>query len=443
MVFKSRRPQAPRCSFVVEPSDLEHEVIVLDQPDLSERQHGWMLKLHGWVGLPAPLQEPGQITIRLGEQAALTVPLTAARPPAPIKAKLPSAERYFQFKAWLNLLGAPDQVPVKIEARLNGQQQGLTLALSKQVDRAGSGRERQPLRLVSIGRTGTTRLMQLFARHPDIAAFPSYPFEHRYGMYWAQLLRTLTQPWPEAWLTDSAEMLNHSFHLQLHHPFNLNPLLSRREIKEPLQDWIIGDYLDQLIIFCKTSLQGYYDQIEGVSAKKRTRYFVEKMGAGSIYNILSDLYAEPKTVLLLRDPRDMLCSMKAFNQLRGRQEFGEDLFSSDEAWLDKLIESTLELHGFWQARQHSVHLLRYESLVTDPRAAISSVLGSLNLKRSPGILKHLLEPGDPGQIPAHHLTASSPAESIGRWRRDLNPETIQHVQTRWSQQLLDMGYPDA
>jgi hypothetical protein len=67
--------------------------------------------------------------------------------------------------------------------------------------------------------------------------------------------------------------------------------------------------------------------------------------------------------------------------------------------------------------------VRYESLVRDPATVLAGMLEYLDLDSSPGAIEELLGRAD-AETPdgGRHRTAKSPAESIGRWRRELDAD---------------------
>lgn len=51
-----------------------------------------------------------------------------------------------------------------------------------------------PVQVCSLGRSGTTVLMEAMSKHPNIAMASSYPYEYRYSAYMARLYFTLLTP---------------------------------------------------------------------------------------------------------------------------------------------------------------------------------------------------------------------------------------------------------
>ena len=51
-----------------------------------------------------------------------------------------------------------------------------------------------PLILTSLGRSGTTWLMKMFASHPAIVVFRRFPYEYSVARYWMHVLRVLSEP---------------------------------------------------------------------------------------------------------------------------------------------------------------------------------------------------------------------------------------------------------
>ena len=126
----------------------------------------------------------------------------------------------------------------------------------------------------------------------------------------------------------------------------------------------------------------------------------------------------------MRDFRDMLCSIRAFNEKRGTSAFGLEGEGAEVGYVqDMLAPSVDSLLHEWRSRADRAHLVRYEDLITAPQDTLAGVLDHAGLDASGGRVEEMLSDAS-DQIPgmADHATATGgPAASIGRWRGELGP----------------------
>ena len=151
---------------------------------------------------------------------------------------------------------------------------------------------------------------------------------------------------------------------------------------------------------------------------------MEKYRADPVSELMLELYPSAREVMLVRDFRDMIASMFAYNEKRGRQGFRRDRASSDRDYiLNDVGVKVAALADAWARRADTAHLLRYEDLVLRPEETVQALLAHLGLDAGPGAVEPMLgsllarDSGSEG-----HRTVTDSRESIGRWRRDLSDE---------------------
>jgi hypothetical protein len=135
----------------------------------------------------------------------------------------------------------------------------------------------------------------------------------------------------------------------------------------------------------------------------------------------------------VRDPRDVVASMIAFGDEAGAWGFGRKPGQSEADWIDHLIEvfaARLEL--VLAARSTSAILLRYEDFAVDLHQT-AEILGSLMSVRL-DVDAALRESAD------SHITSDSVADSIGRWRRDLDRDIADDIWRALHTKLEALGY---
>src|SRR5262249_31340250 len=141
------------------------------------------------------------------------------------------------------------------------------------------------------------------------------------------------------------------------------------------------------------------------------RWYAEKL-ACSVEPVLAA--SIPLWVIdVVRDPRDVVASMLAFGERAGRWGVGRKPGQSEADWISHLIEVfARRLDLALAARGTSALLLRYEDFARDLDATAERLGPLMNLRLDADAARR--ERGD------NHITSTSVADSIGRWRRDLD-----------------------
>jgi hypothetical protein len=295
----------------------------------------------------------------------------------------------------------------------------------------------QPLLVNSFGRTGTTLLMRMLAAHPVVVVYARAPYEARGGKYWMHVLKTLAAP------TDARKQVGApmEFHLEPQ-AVGGNPFYSAEFAAWPeVETWSGSTYLEDLAAFCQRSIDGWYlaTAVAQGQAIEPLVYFAEKHFPDAYPRLMRDLYPDARELFLVRDFRDMVASMQAYNARKGSGDFGRDKAGSDEAWLAYLRQNFLVLHAAWRDRGEPGSLVRYEELVRDPVTTLPPLLTFLGLDASPETVARLISAANAPELQGHG-TAGSPEASIGRWRNDLSPELRVAVEETFGDLLREFGY---
>jgi hypothetical protein len=299
----------------------------------------------------------------------------------------------------------------------------------------------QPLLVNSFGRTGTTVLMRMLAAHPAVVAYARPPYEARGGKYWMHVLKTLAAP-TDARTRVGAPM---EFHLESSAAGG-NPFYSAAFAAWPeVEAWSGAAHVEQLAAFCQRSIDGWYLATAAAQGQpiEPLVYFAEKHFPDAYPRLMRDLYPGARELFLVRDFRDMIASMRAYNARKGSGDFGRDKAGSDREWLAYLRQNFLVLRAAWRDRGEPGSLVRYEELVRDPAATLPPLLGILGLDAAPRTIAGMIAAAEGPELRGHG-TSNSPRASIGRWRNDLSPELHLAVQETFGDLLADFGYePDA
>lgn len=282
----------------------------------------------------------------------------------------------------------------------------------------------QPLLITSSGRAGTTSLMQDFIRQPAIAVADNYPFETKLAAYYAATLRAMTMPKYEVG-EEVLEVLS-ATHEQGHvvsNPFNA-PGLHQALGGEPLVRLFRDSIPERLAGTLRGIVLDIYGQIASHQGKTQARFFAEKgiLNEDSRQNIRW-AFGHIREIVLVRDPRDYLCSAKAFWK-----------FNSKDALQVMRTEIPL-LERIENQRQSDVLFVRYEDFIRDPIESRSRIYSFIGLE--PWEIEPL--EGE-ATIIQGHATTSSPRASIGRWKTDLSPEEAETCRTLFASYIERFNY---
>jgi hypothetical protein len=286
---------------------------------------------------------------------------------------------------------------------------------------------------------GTTLLMRMLAAHPAVVAYARPPYEARGGKYWLHVLKTLAAP-ADAGKRIGAAM---EFHLE---PLAVggNPSYSAEFAAWPeVEAWSGSTYVEDLAAFCQRSIDGWYLATARAQGQDEAPlvYFAEKHFPDTYPRLIRELYPAAREVFLVRDFRDMVASMRAYNARKGYGDFGRGKAGSDAAWLRELRRGIVALRDAWRERGEPGTLVRYEDLVRAPETTLAPLLTILGLDASPqeaGRMTAAAAPDAPEL--REHGTAGSPRASIGRWRSDLPQELQSAVAEAFADVLDDFGY---
>ncbi len=411
--------------------------VAIDSPVEGGTSDAWAVRVRGHVLAAAgPVQEIAAVVPGLV--------LASGRPELPA---LEVAARYPElswaaacgFTLLVDTLGLRRDFEFRLRATLaDGSREDVALVSGQRrpLD-TGYTPRLQPLLVSSFGRTGTTLLMRMLAAHPAVVVYARPPYEARGGKYWMHVLKTLAAP------TDARKRVGApmEFHLE---PLAAggNPFYSGSFAAWPeVEAWSGGAYVEDLAAFCQRGIDGWY--LATAAAQNQANaplvYFAEKHFPDAYPRLMRDLYPGARELFLVRDFRDMVASMRAYNARNESGDFGRDKAGSDGEWLAYLHQNFLVLRAAWRDRGEPGSLVRYEDLVRDPAPTLRSLLTFLGLEAAPETLACLVAAAEAPELRGHG-TSGSPAASIGRWRNDLSPELCSAVEETFGDLLREFGF---
>jgi hypothetical protein len=294
----------------------------------------------------------------------------------------------------------------------------------------------QPLMVTSLGRTGTTWFMRLLAEHPGIVAQRSHPYELRPVWHWMRFLGALTEPSPDAQSSGRLEPLDPQWRVD-HLPFSKASLL----LAPTMHEWFGRRFVEQAAEFFRRSAEDCYREIATLQRQDAPAFFAEKHLPDDVPGMVWELYPKAREIFLVRDFRDMLCSIAAFNQKRGNVAFGRNFVATEEQYIHYVSEVVQRLRKAWDNRRDRACLVRYEDLIAQPKETLATVLNYLGLPADGAQIDEMIGRASVDTPDFEwHRTAPSVIDSVGRWRRDLSPELQAICQEAFGPALAEFGY---
>lgn len=263
------------------------------------------------------------------------------------------------------------------------------------------------------GRVGSTLVMSLLGTSPAIAFDRVPPFENSYLSYFVRLVAQLT----------TAQHAPDSFTRFVYGDSNA---------AGPLP--FVPEVLD-LDDFGRRGLLGLWEAFSSSvveASTGRVGSYAEKY-----WGDLSPVFRagiRPRIIALVRDPRDVVASVRAFNAKRNLQTFGRGEVASDAQHLRYLLAAiSVRLREFADLKSRNALLVRYEDLVTGLEITAATISEFVGEQLDPASVLSMSDLAD-------HVTAVTAEESIGRWRSDLPPGDVALIERKLSGYLGQFGY---
>ena len=409
----------------------------LDEPIVGGEASTFSFNLRGWaLGKHAAIES---FAVLDGDRVLAEVPPNEARPD--VAESYPDAEGAERsgFQMLARAIELEPEFAIEVVVRLaDGTAQPLASVRGQRrplaVERTPKLR---PVMLTTIGRSGSKWLAWLLSCHPSIVAFQPLVFEPRVTTYWATVFRSLTAPksylrqihterWdePRWWLGDGAAGLP-------------------APVELGMADWLGADALRLLAAHCQEQTEAFYLEVARRAEKPQALCFTEKCLLDPVLlDLTAEIFPGSREVILVRDFRDRLSSVFAWNEQRGDHGFGHEAEMSQAEYLAERVRADAAgLLSRWRRKGDAVHLVRYEDLILEPEQTLGALLEFLGLEAGAGIVKETLEAANqPNELLDTHRTVSDPAQTIGRWRRDLPAELAAECNEILAPLLSEFGY---
>ena len=295
-----------------------------------------------------------------------------------------------------------------------------------------------PVLITMIGRSGSTAVSNLLCHHPDFAGYRTWDTETHVVSYWTAVLRALARPASyERQL--QADTLDGSWWTGVPSPSPAFPA------EEPGLRALAREGVEALAAFCRSQIGMTAASLAAAAGRPEARYFVEKAQADqlrSVAEVAAELDPRTREIVLVRDFRDVACSMLAYSRKKGFRGFGPKAGASMEEtirWLS--FHGAGGLVDYAQRRGARAHLLRYEDLVERPAETLTKVLTHIGADARPQTVTAMLEGlAAERERRDSHATTSSAERSVGRWRDELDADQQALAEHLFRPQLDALGY---
>jgi Sulfotransferase family len=285
-----------------------------------------------------------------------------------------------------------------------------------------------PILVSAIGRSGTSHLMSKLAAHPKIGVAGKFPYEVKMLSYYSLAFRTLTLPGERERSTNPDDMASEENRFYIgFNPFNhpdFQSVLARPAVFREFFSRTVPERISDG--FCAL-LHSFYELVGTATNKRKLKYFAEKTHPDITSRLAPRyMFGAAKEILLVRDPRDLLCSFSSF----WRQPDAEAISS--------IAQTMCEMTSIYHERRDDVLMVKFEDLVLDESDTLSRISTFLELDT----------PFESGRakdaaVFETHATVASPQAAIGRWRKDLSSAQIEECLSSFAVSLDAFGYDPA
>jgi sulfotransferase family protein len=411
----------------------------LDIPQPGTTVDTYTLPFYGWIA--GRERAPTGVRISAGGNQERNFPLNAVREDALTKHPETFGAPSNGFQLAIGTARLPRQFELQMQARFGDvvdvpffTVKGMRRALPPVPESA-----LQPIILTTIGRTGGTWATHLLDQHPAIMCHAPFANEVRTAVYWTEIFATLSGP--QSFLQSiRAEVIEPEWWLG--HKRVSPASLNLREAHS-LEQWMASDRIEELAGVVADRIEIFYKWIARHDRRFEATHFVEKCWpSAASQDILFDIYPGAREIFLVRDFRDVLASIVAYNQKRGYDLFNRDEFSDEAEFVSRLRSDAEAMQEAYVARKDQALLLRYEDLISDERGTVTRILDYLGVDSGEATVEGMLQTASEARLNGQeaHRTSATAAESIGRWTRDLDPSFQIACDTAFEEVHAVFGY---
>jgi hypothetical protein len=280
----------------------------------------------------------------------------------------------------------------------------------------------------SLGRSGTTLLMERLLRHPKIGGYAVPPYESRFILRAALHSR----------FSMSSTRAHYSRRNQWYaHSFGAFDWVEDETSEGERRQILIQTELSRLM-----AVVSRYQVLLEKELGRQISFICEKSVSADDDGFLFWIWPKCKSVIMVRDLRDVLCSYIAFDRKRENPQFTKGLDSNPETYFTNLATYAANLARIKKRRPEDTLVVRYEDLVLHPINCMRQIFESCELDCDDPTLRNVCFiglPGDADQFGTHG-TSYTPESSVGRWQRDLSEEMFGYYEKYLEGINIDFGY---
>jgi hypothetical protein len=404
----------------------------LESPTAGSSTDAFALPIRGWV--LGRVSKAVEVEILHGGSVIRKTPVKEASTDVTQSYPEVAEAKNCRFHLLAGVLGLPSEFELTVRAVLENKRRVLLGTVRARHDPVRSSFEPRlrPITLTSLNRVGSTWVMGILAAHPQIVVHQQYPYEHSTAQYWVHMVKVLSEPANRLQSSKPGDFHNDLWHVG-HNPFYDATLIKH----QALRNWIGRDYVERLTAFCLSSIDDWYLEVARSQGQDEPVCFAEKGVAGHIPALTWELYPNAKEIFLVRDFRDMVCSLMAFYKDGTTRRRA----SNDEQYIHWLGTWASHLHADYESRADRAHLVRYEDVVNQPVETLAALFRYLELDASPALVDEIIKKASE-QTPhfLKHRTTPNVQASIGRWRHDLDPALQRTCEETFGDLLGAFGY---
>jgi protein-tyrosine sulfotransferase len=260
--------------------------------------------------------------------------------------------------------------------------------------------DKSPIFIGGAGRSGTTLLRVILDTHPNIVCGPEFKIIPSIAEHWANTAR-------------SYESVLQSY--------NLSPEKFSSSYASFILD-LLGPLLEK-------------------SGKQR---IAEKSPNNVFYFYhLNQMFPESPLVHLIRDGRDVVCSLLTMNWMSAdsnkKLPYTESAAEAARYWVQAV--TTGRKAGSTPSAQRKYFEVRYEDIIQNPESTLRSLFTALDEPWDPCVLEFHTKKRDLGEeSSASQASQKMYSSSLGRWERDLADEDKYVVKRVAGDLLIELGY---
>lgn len=282
------------------------------------------------------------------------------------------------------------------------------------------------LPIVSLARSGTTHLVDTLLRTGIALGHDSYPFE-------ARIAEQMTKNWFNDIQPTACEPTGHRSRT------NVDPttqaILQVCNSDAPATIRKIAQHM------IASSHQAYLratDIYKIINPNSDARFIVEKIGLAYEIDLLRCVFDDVRPIFVVRDPRDIMISMRKFNELNSSHEFEEAHSRNLSDLASKISNALKELTWRYDSAKGPRLIIRYEDLVVRQENVIEQIrsyVGAATLMK-PNANSH--KPSSAQLL--RHVTSISPNYSMNRWHSILSETELELANWHFAPFLQRFGY---